>query len=328
MEVRPDDERLRWEGAVSLQRTAEWVMPWRVPYELLRLFPEGLNERAAMPAGVRLTFQSDTISIAGTVEPDTEAAPVDLCVDGDIVGSVPLAGQSTFRFGGLPRRTKLIELWLPQGGMFRLRGLTLSEDAGLTAAEDRRPRWIVYGSSITHGRGAASPTHTWPAVVAREWGLHLTCLGYGSNCQLDTMVARMMRDLPADYLTMKVGINVYSVNGLSPRTFRPAIIGFVQIVRERHPDVPFAVVSSILSRPREDTPNAVGFTLRMMRDEMAEAVAALRAHGDRHVHYIDGLRIMGPEQADLIPGEAHPSAEGYVVMGRRFLEHVARELFV
>ena len=328
MEVRPDDERLRWEGAVSLQRTAEWVMPWRVPYELRRLFPEALNERAAMPAGVRLTFQSDTTSIAGTVEPDSEAAPVDLCVDGDIVGSVPLAGQSTFRFDGLPRRTKLIELWLPQGGTFRLRGLTLSEDAGLTGGRGQAPP-VDRVRQLDHALpGAASPTQTWPAVVARERGLHLTCLGYGSNCQLDTMVARMIRDLPADYLTMKVGINVYSVNGLSPRTFRPAIIGFVQIVRERHPDTPFAVVSSILSRPREDTPNAVGFTLRTMRDEVAEAVAALRAHGDRHVHYIDGLRIMGPEQADLIPGDAHPSAEGYVVMGRRFLEHVARELFV
>ena len=40
MEVRPDDERLRWEGTVSLQRTAEWVMPWRVPHELRRLFPK------------------------------------------------------------------------------------------------------------------------------------------------------------------------------------------------------------------------------------------------------------------------------------------------
>ena len=281
-----------------------------------------------MPAGVRLTFQSDTTSIAGTVEPNPRRRRSTCASTATSSGPCRSPARARFVSTSLPRRTKVIELWLPQGGTFRLRGLTLSANAGLTAAEDRRPRWIVYGSSITHCRGAASPTQTWPAVVARERGLHLTCLGYGSNCQLDTMVARMMRDLPADYLTMKVGINVYSVNGLSPRTFRPAIIGFVQIVRERHPDTPFAVVSSILSRPREDTPNAVGFTLRTMRDEVAEAVAALRAHGDRHVHYIDGLRIMGPEQADLIPGDAHPSAEGYVVMGRRFLEHVARELFV
>src|SRR5688572_19889963 len=131
MEVYADDARLRWEGAVSLQRTAEWVMPWRVPYELRGLFPEPLNERAAMSAGVRLTFRSDTSSIAGTIEPDARASSIDLCIDGDSVGSVPLAGGTTFRFDGLPVRPKVIELWLPPGGPFRLRGLTLSKGADL-----------------------------------------------------------------------------------------------------------------------------------------------------------------------------------------------------
>jgi hypothetical protein len=233
-----------------------------------------------------------------------------------------------FRFADLPPRDKLIELWLPPSGEFRLRGIELDAGASLAAADDLRPRWVTYGSSITHCRGAERPTKTWPAIVAREAGLHLTCLGYASHCQLDIAVARLIRDLPADYLSLKVGINVYGLNSLNERTFRPAVIGFVQTVRDGHPDAPLVVISPILSAPRERTPNQVGMTLRLMREEIAAAVAALRAHGDHHLHYVDGLRLMGPEQAHLIPGDTHPSAEGYKVLACRFLRSVVVDLFV
>ena len=79
------------------------------------------------------------------------------------------------------------------------------------------------------------------------------------------MVARMMRDMPADFLSMKVGINIYGSGSLSERTFQSAIIGFVQIVREKHPETPFVVISPIFSSFRETTRNAVGFTLEDMR---------------------------------------------------------------
>ena len=35
----PDDPRLTWQGAISLQHIDGWVMPWRIPYEDRNLFP-------------------------------------------------------------------------------------------------------------------------------------------------------------------------------------------------------------------------------------------------------------------------------------------------
>ena len=191
---------------------------------------------------------------------------------------------------------------------------------------DPRPRWVTYGSSITHCRSAARPTETWPALVARASDLNLTCLGYGGNCHLEPMVARMIRDRPADLLSMKVGINVHNHGSLNARTFRPAIIGFVRIVRERHPDVPFAVVSPIYAAWRETQPNEVGFTIAAMREEVAAAVAALQAHGDRHLYYVDGLEIFGPQHAHLLPDDLHPNAEGYQVLAQNFLRVVMPQL--
>jgi len=320
--LRGDDPRLAWRGAVSLQRTEQYVMPWRIPYKEQELFDPGLVERASWPAGVRLAFRSDTTELSGSIELQPENSPLDICCNGKVVASIPLDGKDRFRCGGLPKGKKLFELWLPQVGQFRLQSLELPAGAVIETFEETGPKWITYGSSITHCGGAASPTQTWPAIVARARGLNLTCLGFGGQCHLDTMIAMLIRDLPADVISMCVGINIQGGSSLGPRAFSTGIIGFVKIIREKHPDIPIVVMSPILSPPRETTPNAVGFTLVMMRDEVQNAVAALRDLGDRNLHYVNGLDVFGPEWLPLLPDELHPDAEGYRQMGRNFLSKV------
>ena len=323
-----DDPRITWQGQVSLQRAEDWVMPWRLPVEQLGLFPPTeLQGRAATAAGVRLAFRSDTTTVSCLVAPQIEEGQVDLYCDGEAYGSASACCVDRFGFEGMPAGDKLVELWLPHFAELRLRGLELDEGASVGPAEDGRPRWVTYGSSITHCRSAAGPSTTWPAIVARERSLDLTCLGYGGNCHLEPMVARMIRGLPADFLSMKVGINVYGAATLGPRTFRAAIIGFVRILREGHPETPLAVASPVASPPRERTENAVGFTLQSMREEVADAVEALRAHGDRNVHYVDGLRLFGHDLAHLLPDDLHPNAEGYERLAHNFIREVADPLF-
>ena len=120
---------------------------------------------------------------------------------------------------------------------------------------------------------------------------------------------------------------------LSVSTFGPGIIGFVQIVREKHPDTPFAIISPFFSAPRESTvncdfPRSPGFTLASMREEVSEAVQALQAHGDRNIHYFDGLDLFGPEYADMIPDGLHPDPQGYKVLAQNFSRKVAQTIFV
>ncbi len=318
--LRPDDPRLTWEGVLSLQREKGWVLPWRLPYEERVLFyPDMLLERAMMAAGVRISFHSDTTLVKGELaETFVGEARLDLCCDGALIASMDMEGRDSFTFTDLPGGDKLIELWLPQVGIFRLRALELDDGATVVPFTDSRPRWITYGSSITQCAGAASPTQTWPAIVARRLGLNLTCLGFGGQCHLDTMVALAMRDRPADVISMAVGINIYGGASLGPRSFRPAIIGFVRILREKHPDIPIVVRSPIFSPPREETPNAVGFTLRQMRQEVEAAVTTLQEFGDCNVHYVDGLQVLGPDAAHLLPDDLHPNAEGYRLMGHNF----------
>ena len=328
MQLKPDAPQLTWQGAVSLQKTEDWIMPWRTPHSAHVLFPEPLLERSAMPAGVRISFRSNTTQVSGSIVPQNESGMLDLCCDGEQIDSIDLKQKESFAFKGLSDSEKLIELWLPQFGQFQLRSLEIDDDATLEVFTDTRPRWITYGSSITQCRATASPTQTWPAVVARTHGLNLTCLGYGGQCHLDAMVARMIRDLPADYISMCLGINIQGASSLGPRAFRPAIIGAVQIIREKQPDIPIVLMSPICCPPREENPNTVGFHLKKMREEVQAAAEALQAHGDTQIHYVDGLSVFGADFVHLLPDDLHPDAEGYRVMGKNFVNVVAKKIFL
>jgi lysophospholipase L1-like esterase len=140
------------------------------------------------------------------------------------------------------------------------------------------------------------------------------------------VIARVIRDRHADVLSLQMGINVQGGATLSLRTFRPAIIGFVQTVRDGHPDVPIVCRSPIYSPPREQVPNAVGVTLQVARQEVEAAVDVMRAHGDANLHYVSGLDVLGSEFAHLLPDQLHPNAEGYRLMGQRYTPLLAEIL--
>jgi hypothetical protein len=310
-----------------LEQTADYTRPWRIPFEQKVLFQADLAVRGAMQAGVRLAFHSNTQTVRGvTVEFDGERK-IDLYVDREYFATADFGDKSTFTFADLPAGEKLLELWLPQSSDFALRQLEIDDNATLAAAEDNRPKWITYGSSITHCGAAASPSFTWPGVVARARDLNLTCLGYGGQCHLDIQIGRMMRDLPADYISICAGINIYGSGSLNARTFGSSIIGFVQLLREKHPQTPLTLISPIYSFDRETNANATGWTLQDYRNAVAEAAQTLQDFGDNNISYVNGLDLFNEDLGHLMPDQLHPDAEGYKKMGANFLTHAAPGLF-
>ncbi len=118
-----------------------------------------------------------------------------------------------------------------------------------------------HGSSISHGSNALSPTGTWPALVAAQGDVELINLGFSGSALVQPFVARTIRDLPADLISIKLGINVVNSDSLRLRTFIPAVNGFLDTIRDGHPTTPILVISPILCPIHEDTPGPTGWDL-------------------------------------------------------------------
>jgi hypothetical protein len=359
-------------GALEWERTGHGLLPHRLPARARAQCADGqLAMAEAQPSGVRLALRTR----ATVVELDTLRTRVgyrglplrpdgsyDLRVDGDLFGRATTTGghvrlldmatgsvelvpgpPGTVRFAGLPDRMKTVELWLPHTEVTELRALRTDAPVEPVRRDGRRT-WLHHGSSISQGSNAASPSTTWPALAAAAGGVELVNLGLSGSALLDPFTARAMRDTPADLVSVKIGINLVNADLMRLRAFGPAVHGFLDTVREGHPDVPLLVISPLLCPMHEDTPGpatvdlvdgamrfrttgdpsdrAAGrLTLTVIRAELARIVAA-RAGDDPGLHHLDGRALYGDaDTAGLpLPDRLHPDAETHALIGGRFAE--------
>ncbi|HEY0949366.1 GDSL-type esterase/lipase family protein [Nocardioides sp.] len=356
-------------GASELEPTEHGLRPHRLPaWARAQCADAQLAMAEAQPSGVRVAFRTE----ATTIELDVLATKMtyagldgrpdgvyDLVVDGRLAGraiapgghllTVELAtGAATLEqgvvgtvaFEGLAPGPKDVEVWLPYSEITELVGLRT--DAPVEPLPDRGRRvWVHHGSSISHGSSAASPSTTWPALAAAASGVELVNLGLAGSALLDPFTARTMREAPADLLSVKIGINLVNLDLMRQRAFGPAVHGFLDTIREGHPDAPLLVVSPIWCPMHEDTPGpsapdlsdgvrfvALGdpadratgkLTLGVIREELARIVRE-RARQDPHLHYLDGRALYGAADHDdlPLPDHLHPDAASHRLIGERF----------
>ena len=292
---------------------------------------------------------------------ELKPAPFELVVDGDVIALVetpvghvinlgPASDELSFdpgqptsvTFGGLAPQSKRIELWLPQASAVDLRSLRVDDGATVEATTvGTGRRWVHYGSSISHCAGARSPTWTWPAMVSRAVELDHTNLGFAGQCMLDPFVARTIRDLNTDIISMKVAANIIAEDAMSERPFGPALHGFLDTIREGKPDTPILVVSPIFSPFAENHPGPLrlnaegrtqrvdaadelrrsGLTMRKMRAAIEAVVTVRQGLGDENLHYLNGLELFGADDAGDLPDHVHPNDAGNQRIAERFVRH-------
>ncbi len=365
------DARVRLAGIAELSPRSRGALTERLPaWARAQLVDPAIVFVSSMPSGGRLEFVTDSTSIEleavftrmeyGGITP--HSATIDLVVDGEVVASEALADTdvirfadqasldfemvhiepSVVRFDGLAPGRKHVELWLAQNATATLRRLGFDDDATVEAPPpSARRRWVHYGSSISHCMEAEHPTGTWPAVAARSADVDLYSLGLAGQCQLDQFAARTIRDLPADLISLKLGINVVNADTMRERAFVPAVHGLLDTIRDGHPDVPIVVISPIIcpaaeEHPGPTLPNAEGrfdvvdrpdelvpgaLSLVRIRELLATVVEQRRGAGDTNLHHLHGHELFGADDIADLPDGLHPNTAGYRRMGERFAAH-------
>ncbi|MEC5180222.1 GDSL-type esterase/lipase family protein [Arthrobacter sp. CG_A4] len=364
-------------GVRQTEATPRGLRPHRLPEWVRSRFPDPqLMMMETQPSGVRVVFSTDARAVELVIHPtrvayrgaDRPRGRIDLVVDGEMIASDTLTGGDFFetdlqtgftdfhagdphtaRFSGLREGEKQIELWLPHNESVELTEIRSDAPVGPVASAGRV--WVHHGSSISHGSNASTPIGIWPAIAARRGGVDLQNLGFGGSALVDPFLARVIRDAPADLISVKLGINVVNLDSMRLRAFVPAVHGFLDTIRDGHPNTPLVLISPIFCGIHEDTPGpgavdpatldtgtvrfvATGrsedqkygrLTLRVIRDALASLAA--RRTDDSNLHYLDGTRLYGAADAVVhpLPDALHPDTATHRLIGERFAEYAFTE---
>jgi lysophospholipase L1-like esterase len=364
-------------GAVEIEVTQAGVIMHRLPAWARAQYPDAqLAMAESQPSGVRLVFQTTAQTIELVALPTRRAyanmparpdGVYDLLINGRLASQASATGGNvlnidmttgsaklvpgepqTLRFADLPGGAKTIEIWLPHDETTEL--VLLRSDAAIApiAASGKRT-WLHHGSSISQGSSAAHPTGAWPAVAAARAGVALINLGFGGSALLDPFIARTIRDIPADIISIKIGINLVNTDLMRLRAFGPALHGFLDTIREGQPTTQLVVVSPTFCPIHENMPGPTQFdtaalsagqlqfqaagsaseirqgklTLGVIREQL-RAIVRQRAQGDPNIHYLDGTDLYGPaDHARLpLPDGLHPDTATHRLIGERFADQV------
>lgn len=362
-------------GALDLETNERGLVPCRLPAWACEQADGQLLSAQAQPAGVRLAFRTTSTSVELSAHRTYPAfrgvAPradchVDIVIDGKLDRNVETSGGTrvtidpasgsievdegptqTIRIDDLPSGEKTVEIWLPHYERIELVELRADEPVEPIDFDSRR-RWVHYGSSISQGSNATAPTRTWVSRVAREAGLELTNLGFSGSAMLDGFVAQVIRDLPAELISVKVGINLVNAGAVRTEELGPLLDNFLDTIRQGHPVTPLVVASALHCAIHEDTPGpaatdfgdgeirylatgtaedvAAGkLTLRSAREVIAEVVARRRTD-DPNLHFVDGLALFGADDEATYPSadRLHPPEDAHALIAERFADLALR----
>lgn len=353
-------------GAAALEESSAGRVVHRLPAWARAQVDDTLFSHVeACPGGVTIRFETQADAAALTLSTHTVApqgaspAPILLVVrQAGREAVVPVTSPTVTVLGsgnrvvetrpGGPERVLLpvqgqgpVEVFLPHNARVAL--IALESTAPLRACPPRGLRWTHYGSSISQGLDAVSATRTWPVAAAGRLGWTLRNLSFAGNAQLDGFASRVIRDTPADLITLKVGINLVNADSMRERAFRPAVHAFIDTIREGQPTTPLVLISAVACPIHESSPGPVmtgadgsarvaaraveddtgALTLARTREILDEVV---QVRGDEHLTFLDGRDLFGEEDTDLLSDGLHPDQAGLDLIAERFVERIPRVL--
>jgi hypothetical protein len=328
------DDNLKWtvlpDKGVAVQGLAwadtNWPHLWRLPDSAMSKMPRGVAGQALFAAGGVMRFITDSSQLHLKAESVSEyggqGQGVDLYVDGTFWHTVPVteAGESVIScYEGCERGPRDIMLYLPHRRELRISAIGMDTGATVSAPAappDSRPL-VLYGSSVAQGAGASRPGMSYGNILARRLGVQLINLGFGGAGKAEPEVVDLVASIKASCFLLDLGKS-YGMQPAAP------YLEMLRHIRNAHPETPLICLTPIFSTREQHDPDYANLS-RHTRDVVLEAVDTICGAGEANTVVVDGLRLLGPDDADGLSSDGvHPSDLGYERIARGLVESVSR----
>ena len=186
--------------------------------------------------------------------------------------------------------------------------------------QDPRPV-VVYGTSIQQGGCASRPGMCHTNIMSRLLNRPFINLGFSGSANGEPEIARIMADIkdPAMFILD------FDANAGVGR-LRERLPGFIDILREKHPQTPILLISRLLyaaeiAGDQEFVPIRRDFTTIHINE-----LDRRREMGDQNIHFLDGSTLYGSDPSECTVDGVHATDLGFYQISRRTAPVIARIL--
>lgn len=296
----------------------------RLPIRMEKTVPPKVWNLAQSPAGARVRFSTDSLTLAVEAEGNGGPPPehvtaianagLDVYVDGTYLGSAAPDKSGRLRKQwvlGQGKRVREVTLYLAYGRPLSIKSVWLEANAQMSSPRAfavAKPV-VYYGSSITQGIAASNPGGIYQAILGRWTNTDFVNLGFSGNGFGEPELAGAVAEIDASCFVVDYWAN--------PTTtiYRDTLPRFIAILREKHPKTPI-IVTGCYWNPSEDVPGDAGARQIEKRVVARDFVAERKAAGDLLITYVDGLEMLSKSEAEGLVDGRHANSMGFYLCAR------------
>lgn len=162
---------------------------------------------------------------------------------------------------------------------------------------------VIYGTSITQGGCVARPGMAYSNIISRHLDVQFVNLGFSGNGRGEPELAHLINEIQDKRLI----ILDYEAN--AGADIKNTLGPFIDILREKQPEIPILVVSKI--RYASAWPGSEAYkNLLDLRDFQQQLVENRKNTGDEHIYFLDGSSILGEDYDECTVDGVHPTDLG------------------
>lgn len=188
-----------------------------------------------------------------------------------------------------------------------LLGLELEDGYKLKRIKShKKPVYVAYGNSITHGRGQRGTNETYAFLISEwnNWELYNLAVGGGKTSpKMANMISDEFKRI--DYMTVLIGFNDYAGGGESPETYTKNYTDFLNIIRNNHPNTKIyciTLTATTMAKSKKSIHIPAEF-----RNVVRNIVKERKAMGDKNIYLIEGEDI---SKTEWLKDKVHFTAPG------------------
>ena len=185
----------------------------------------------------------------------------------------------------------------------------IDQDADIEADCElfNKGRVVCYGTSITQGGCASRGGMSYTNALSRRTGYEFLNFGFSGNGRGQKEVAELLASIE----DVSMFILDYEANATLPM-LKDTLDNFINILREKYPDVPILVLSKI--RMAYETHVKENWNKQLKSLKFQKQVVKEHQLYDKNIYFYDGHKLLGKYTADATVDGSHPTDLGFMLI--------------